>query len=162
MNVQNLKVSDLLEYEFNNKIHTPEQIDKIAASISQFGFLNPILLDTRKNIIAGHGRLLAAKKLKLAEVPCISVDHLTPEQVRLYRILDNKLSAESAWDFNNLELEIGNLEDLGLDINQWDLRSMFPSAEVSLSSESEESGQTDTDTRATCPECGHRFEPKDA
>ena len=114
-------IETLKPFPRNPKKHPEEQIDKICSGIKEFGFLVPILIDADGEIIAGHGRLLAAQKLKMAEVPVILVDHLTPTQVKAFRIADNKLN-ESPWDYDMLtELlgEInqdgGNMDALGFD-----------------------------------------------
>ena len=111
MDIENTDISELKPYEHNPKTHPTSQIDQIVRSIDEFGFLVPILIDADKNIIAGHGRLLAAEKMGLGTVPTISVEHLSESQIRAYRIADNKLT-ESAWDITELQIEI---EDLRLD-----------------------------------------------
>lgn len=108
-------VERLRPYERNARTHSPEQVAKIAASLAEFGFTNPILVDTADGIIAGHGRLMAAKELGLPEVPVIVLDHLSDAQRRAYILADNKLAelaelAELAgWD---VELLAGELRDL--------------------------------------------------
>ena len=108
MKIKNTLIDDLRPYAHNPKTHPEAQIDKIARSIEEFGFLVPILIDGDNSIIAGHGRLLAARKLGLAEISTICVDHLTEAQIRAYRIADNRLT-ESAWDLEMLESEIAIL-----------------------------------------------------
>jgi len=109
MEITNILIDQLKFYANNPKQHPREQIDLIKRSIIEFGFLNPILIDKDNNIIAGHGRYLAAQKLNVKELPCIYAEHLTPTQVNAFRILDNK-SAESSWanDFLIKELEAYN------------------------------------------------------
>lgn len=109
MKVKNTPIDDLKPYAHNPKTHPAEQVEKIAASITEFGFLVPILIDADNYIIAGHGRLLAARKHGLVEVPTIRVDHLTEAQIRAYRIADNKLT-ESPWDIGELMVEIDDLK----------------------------------------------------
>jgi len=116
MNIENMQIDELQPYERNSKKHPAEQIDKIAKSIEEFGFLVPILIDDSNSIIAGHGRLMAARKLGLDEVPTISVSHLTDAQIRAYRIADNKLT-ESAWDIELLSQEVEELKLDGFDID---------------------------------------------
>ena len=116
MKIETRKITDLKPYAHNPKTHPEEQVDKIARSIEEFGFLVPILIDADNSIIAGHGRILAAKKLGLTEIPTIQVDHLTEAQIRAYRIADNRLT-ESAWDLEMLESEIAILEDMDFDID---------------------------------------------
>src|SRR5260221_4108157 len=88
----------LIAYARNPRTHSAAQVAQIAASIAEFGFNNPILVDTAAGIIAGHGRLLAAHKLQLAEVPVIILDHLTESQKRAYIIADNQLALNAGWD----------------------------------------------------------------
>jgi len=116
MKIETKNIDDLKPYPHNPKLHPPEQIEKIAQSIKEFGFLVPILIDAGNNIIAGHGRLLAARKLGFVEIPTICADHLSNAQIRAYRIADNKLT-ESAWDMELLESEIAALQDLNFDID---------------------------------------------
>lgn len=91
-------VDRLVPYEKNSRTHSDEQVDQIATSISEFGFVNPILVDSQSGIIAGHGRLMAARKLGLQSVPVLVVDHLTEKQKRAYIIADNKLALNAGWD----------------------------------------------------------------
>ena len=91
-------VGELTPYMRNARTHSDEQIDQVAASIKEFGFTNPILLDGDKSIIAGHGRLLAAKKIGMNQVPTITLDHMTEAQKRAYIIADNKLALNAGWD----------------------------------------------------------------
>jgi ParB-like chromosome segregation protein Spo0J len=114
--IENLDTEFLIPYINNTKIHPDSQIDKIAGSISEFGFLNPIILDKNNNIIAGHGRLLAAKKLKIKIVPCLRAEHLTPSQVKAYRIADNKLNELGEWDLELLKIELDFLKDENFDL----------------------------------------------
>lgn len=92
MKIKNTLINDLKPYAHNPKTHPEEQVDKIARSIEEFGFLVPILIDADNSIIAGHGRLMAARKTGLMEIPTICVDHLTEAQIRAYRIADNRLT----------------------------------------------------------------------
>lgn len=108
----------LVPYERNPRTHSPEQVTRIAASIEQFGFNNPLLVDSQDGIIAGHGRLLAARQLGLGEVPVIVLDHLTDAQRRAYVIADNKLAELAGWDDELLALELATLdgEDFPLEV----------------------------------------------
>ena len=109
--LQNISINKLIPYTQNNKIHNNEQIKKLAKSIKELWFRAPILVDENFIILAGHGRLEAAKKLKLKEVPVIQYTDLTEEQKRKYRILDNRLSDLSEYDLDNLKLELQDLND---------------------------------------------------
>jgi ParB-like chromosome segregation protein Spo0J len=104
----------LVPYAKNARTHSPEQVAQIAASIVEFGFNAPILVDSNAGIIAGHGRLLAARKLGLAEVPVVVLDHLSETQRRAYIIADNKLALNAGWDEKVLTAELRELEDEGL------------------------------------------------
>lgn len=116
MNIINKAVKDLIPYERNNKKHDQKQIDNVAKSIKQFGFVQPVVVDKNNVVVIGHCRLLAAKKLGMAEVPCVCVDELTDEQVRKLRIADNKTN-ESEWDWDNLKIELDDLDFEGFDFD---------------------------------------------
>jgi hypothetical protein len=111
-----VKVSLLVPYARNSRTHSPQQIDKIAASIREFGFLNPIIIDGDNGIVAGHGRVLAAQKLGLAELPCIEAAHLTEAQRRAYVIADNRLALDAGWDNEMLKVELQDLDGLSFDL----------------------------------------------
>ena len=106
----------LIPYKNNTKIHTDEQVEKLARSIEKFGFIKPIIVDKEYNVLCGHGGLLASKKLGLNEVPVLFIDNLTEEEKKAYIIADNKL-AESAWDKELLKIELDNLNLKGFDIS---------------------------------------------
>ena len=106
----------LVPYARNARTHSPEQVAQIAASIVEFGFTNPILVDSMDGIIAGHGRLLAARKLGLAEVPVVVLDHLSETQRRAYIIADNRLAMNAGWDEKVLAHELAELEHEGMDL----------------------------------------------
>lgn len=107
---------DLFPYGQNARIHSAEQIEQITESIKEFGFVNPILVDREQGIIAGQGRLEAAKTLGLTEVPVIFLDHLSDEQKRAYVIIDNKLAMNSEWDECELNNEIDLILSDGFDL----------------------------------------------
>ena len=109
-------VDRLKPYDRNARTHSPEQVAKIAASIVEFGFTNPILVDSAEGIIAGHGRLMASRKLGLSEVPVIVLDHLTDAQRRAYVLADNKLAELAGWDVEMLSGELIELEAEGYDL----------------------------------------------
>ena len=111
------KVSELVPYINNARTHNNEQVDQICASINEYGFTNPILIDEKNSIIAGHGRLLAAKKLKMKEVPCIVLCGLTEAQKKAYIIADNKLALNAGWTDELLKIEFENLKELDFDLN---------------------------------------------
>src|SRR5258706_4919315 len=111
-------IDKLIPFARNPRTHSDAQIAQIAASIAEFGFNNPILVDTKAGIIAGHGRLLAARKLQLTEVPVIVLDHLTDAQKRAYVVADNRLALNAGWDEELLRVELAALqnEDFNLEL----------------------------------------------
>lgn len=110
------KTADLIPYARNSRTHSEEQVIQIASSIKEFGFTNPVLTDGDGGIIAGHGRVMAAKKLGLDEVPTISLAHLTDAQRKAYVIADNKLALNAGWDEELLALELSDLQEMDFDI----------------------------------------------
>lgn len=115
--VTDVKISDLHPYERNAKTHSKEQVAKIAASIKEFGFVSPCLVDRDMNIIAGHGRMLAALELGMKTVPCVFVEGLTDEQRRAYILADNKLTELGGWDMELVNFELSELDALGFDVD---------------------------------------------
>ena len=115
--IEHWPLDRLIPYARNARTHSDAQVAQIAASIREFGFTNPLLVDTNSGIIAGHGRLLAARKLSLFEVPVIILDHLTETQKRAYIIADNRLAASAGWDEDMLAVELAALQEEGFDLN---------------------------------------------
>lgn len=111
-----IAVDALIPYARNSRTHSDEQVAQIAASIKEFGFLNPIIVDGDSGIIAGHGRVLAAQKLGLESLPCIEAAHLTDAQRKAYVIADNKLALNAGWDDDLLRVELDELGELGFDL----------------------------------------------
>lgn len=125
-------LTSIIPYEYNGRKHPQEQIDRIANSINEFGFNQPILLDEKNVILAGHGRFLAAQKLKLKTIPCIFQVNLSEVQKKAYRILDNKLAHDSEWEFDALGLDLSFLEDNDFDFEAYgldDLKQMLDDLE---------------------------------
>src|ERR1700691_5234681 len=110
-------IDRLIPFASNPRTHSEAQIAQIAASITEFGFNNPILVDTKAGIIAGHGRLLAGRKLGLTEVPVIVLDHLSEAQKRAYVIADNQLALNAGWDDEMLRVEIEALQEESFDVS---------------------------------------------
>lgn len=111
-----VSLSSLIPYARNSRTHSPEQVAQIASSMKEFGFTNPVLIDEKGGIIAGHGRVLAAQKLGIEEVPAIELSHLTETQKRAYVIADNKLALNAGWDDEMLRLEFDELKEAGFDL----------------------------------------------
>ena len=114
--IEQIKTSALIPYARNSRTHSEAQVAQIAGSIREFGFTNPVLIDAENGIIAGHGRIMAAQKLGLAEVPCIRLDHLTETQRKAYIIADNKLALNAGWDEEMLGLELAELREEDFDL----------------------------------------------
>lgn len=117
MNIVKMKVEDLIPY-INNPRNNENAVDKVASSISEFGFKNPIFVDKNNVVVNGHTRLLASKKLGLKEVPVIVIDDLTDTQIKAFRIADNKTSEYASWDEELLKLELEQLEEMSFDLDE--------------------------------------------
>lgn len=151
----------LIPYARNARTHSDAQVAQIAASIREFGWTNPVLLDGDSGVIAGHGRLLAARMLGLAEVPCIELAHLTEGQRRAYILADNRLALNAGWDEELLRVELAELKALDFDLGL----TGFAADEIAaldgkpLDVEFPEFDETAGDdvAMAICPKCGHEF-----
>lgn len=117
MNIVNLKVEELIPY-INNPRNNTEAVDKVAASIKEFGFKVPLVIDKDNVVVTGHTRLLASKKLGLEEVPCVIADDLTDAQIKAFRIADNKVSEYAEWNEDLLKLELEQLEEMDFDLDE--------------------------------------------
>ena len=115
--VQEVTIDLLIPYVNNAKIHSDEQVTRIASSIREFGFLSPVLVDRDYNIIAGHGRVMAAKKLGLKKVPCVYIEGLTDVQRKAYILADNRLSEMADWDTTLVAAELQALSEEGFDVD---------------------------------------------
>jgi hypothetical protein len=116
LKIEQRAIEALIPYARNSRTHSDGQVAQIAASIREFGFTNPVLIDKDGGIIAGHGRVMAARKLGLKDVPCIALGHLTDAQKRAYVIADNKLALNAGWDAEMLALEFSELGEAGFDL----------------------------------------------
>jgi ParB-like chromosome segregation protein Spo0J len=160
LEIKYLPIDALVPYERNPRTHSDDQIAQIAASIREFGFTNPILIDGKNGIIAGHGRFAAAKELGLDQVPCIDLSHLTEEQKRALVIADNKLALNGGWNEDLLRMELTELKELGADLeltgfDAMELADIMLGKDVAFR-EYDESAADDVQL-LTCPKCGHTF-----
>ena len=114
---EKINVDRLVPYARNARTHSKEQVLQLRSSIREFGFVNPVIIDSDMNIIAGHGRIMAAKAEGLTEVPCVFVEHLTDAQKKAYILADNRLALNAGWDEEMLALEMADLQDCGFDIS---------------------------------------------
>ena len=110
-------IEKLVPYVNNSRTHSPEQINKLRGSLREYGFINPVIIDRDNNIIAGHGRVTAAKAEGIAEVPCVYVDYLTPAQKKAYIIADNRMAEDAGWDEEMLRAEIESLQEEAFDLS---------------------------------------------
>ena len=138
MNIVNLKVEELIPY-INNPRNNTEAVDKVAASIKEFGFKVPIVIDKDNIVVTGHTRLLASKKLGLQEVPCVIADDLSPAQIKAFRIADNKVSEYAEWDEDMLKVELEELEEMDFDLDSVSID--FSDFDMALDLEDTEEGQ---------------------
>lgn len=150
MKIETRALAALIPYINNARTHSDAQVAQIAASIREFGWTNPVLVDGENGIIAGHGRLMAARKLGMDEVPVIELAHMTPAQKRAYILADNKLALNSGWDDELLALELGELQTEGFDLeligfDADELNDLMAAAE-------ETEGLTDEDAVPDAPE----------
>jgi ParB-like chromosome segregation protein Spo0J len=158
-------IDRLVPYDKNSRLHSPEQIAQVAASISEFGFTNPILVDSNDGIVAGHGRLSAARELGMEQVPVVVLDHLSERQKRAYVIADNKLALNASWDVDMLAAEVADLkaDDFNLDLlgfSTEELEEIMAEPDFAPASE-EDQGRLDQkepkEIECVCPNCGHKF-----
>lgn len=158
------RVSDLIPYARNARTHSDEQIAQIAASIREFGFINPIIVDGANGIIAGHGRVLAARKLGLNEVPTLEVSGLTDAQRRAYIMADNKLALNAEWDAEMLKVELKDLDDMEfvlpiIGFSTEEIEKLFDEPQFSPGTEDEQGRLNELSPKMVhCPNCGTEFD----
>ena len=165
--IERRPIGSLIPYARNARTHSDAQIQQIAASMREWGWTNPVLVDEAGGIIAGHGRVLAAQRLQISEVPVIVASGWTDAQKRAYVIADNKLALNAGWDNDLLALEFGELQELGFDL---DLTG-FDAGELEALAGSEENDvpqrstarEVDADAfemEHKCPRCGFEYDGK--
>lgn len=148
MQIVNKKINELIPYENNPRLND-EAVEYVKNSIKEFGFKVPIVIDKNNIIVAGHTRLKASKELGIKNVPCIVADDLTDEQIKAFRLADNKVSEKSHWDFNKLDEELEDILDIDMNLfdfkiqNDVDLDEFF---------EEEENGEKEKKL-IECPHC---------
>lgn len=150
-------ITELKPYKKNAKKHPKEQVERIANSIKEFGFTQPVLIDKNNCVVAGHGRVLGAKKAGLKQVPTICLEDLTPEQIKAYRLADNKLN-ESDWQYNLLDEEIQELleQDVDMYLFGFDIDLTETRTKKKVEFEAVE-GSKDIKTEHKCPRCGYEW-----
>ena len=154
MQIIKKNVNELVPYE-NNPRHNDDAVKYVANSIEQFGFKVPIIIDKDNVIVAGHTRLKAAKKLGMEYVPCILADDLSDEQVRAFRLADNKVGELAGWDFTKRDEELAKILDIDMSMfsfkeDEFDINDMFEKVETQKKEHKKKT--------VTCPHCGETFE----
>ena len=137
--MQLVDINKLVPYVNNARTHSPEQITKLRSSLREFGFVNPVLIDREFNVLAGHGRLAAAKEEGIKEVPCVFVEHLSEAQKKAYILADNKLALDAGWDDSLLKVEMESLQEMGFDIGM----TGFDEMEIANLFETDTEGEED-------------------
>jgi len=156
MEILNIPLNQIKEYKKNPKSHPKEQIIKIANSIREFGFNVPVLLDKDNILIAGHGRYLAAKELNLKEIPTIKIENLNPEQIKAYRIADNRLT-ESDWEYDFLVQEITALKESNYNLDLLGFNNPEIDSILNLKEYKEKEYNENIETTNKCPKCGYKW-----
>lgn len=133
--MQLVSISKLVPYQNNARTHSPAQIQKLRSSLREFGFVNPVIIDRDYNVIAGHGRIAAAREEGISEVPCVFVDHLTEAQKKAYILADNRMAMDAGWDEELLRVELEALTEMGFDLgmtgfDEKELAELFPTEEA--------------------------------
>lgn len=154
MKVKNMKVADIIPYE-NNPRKNEDAVDAVAASIKEFGFRVPIVIDKENVIVAGHTRLKAAEKLGLEEVPTTVADDLTDEQIKAFRLADNKTAELAGWDFEALDIELFDIDKI--DMEQFGFINTDHLEDIDGFFKDAEEKEVEPKT-VTCPHCGEVFE----
>ena len=159
-----IATGDLIPYASNSRTHSQAQVDKIAASIREFGFLNPIIVDGANGIIAGHGRVLAAQKLGIAQLPVIEASHLTLAQKRAYVLADNRLALDAGWDTDLLRIELQDLGDGGFDLSLTgfelgEMAALFDNVTFAPGTSADQGRLDELAPKIVqCPHCGQDFD----
>ena len=163
-NIERRKVADLVPYARNSRTHSAEQVAQIAASIKEWGWTVPVLIEPDGGIIAGHGRIMAAQRLGIDEVPCMIAEGWTDAQKRAYVIADNKLTINSAWDMDVLRVEMQELDGLNFDLELTgfdvaEMTALFDEPNFEPGTEADQ-GKLDelAPKMVTCPHCSHDFD----
>lgn len=151
MNIIEINLNELKPYE-NNPRNNDEAVEPVANSIKEFGFKVPIVIDKDKIIIAGHTRYKAAKKLGLDKVPCIIADDLNEEQIRAFRLADNKVSEIATWDYNSLNFELENIIDIDMTSFDFDMSGITDTFDTDFELPDEDKPQTRTITLSLAEE----------
>lgn len=165
MKIENLSIDKLIPYALNSRTHDAAQVAQIAASIREFGFTNPVLIDSQGGIIAGHGRVLAARQLGITTISCLRLSHLSDMQRRAYIIVDNKLAINAGWDAQLLESELQGLHAGEFDMGLLGFEPVELQAAMGIDMDTHQSRTKEIDPEGfdmdcKCPKCGFEFDAK--
>ncbi len=166
--IEQWPIDKLIPYARNSRTHSEDQIAQIAASIKEFGFTNPVLIDVGGGIIAGHGRVLAARKLNITKIPCIKLEHLTDTQKRAYVIADNKLALNAGWDLELLKVEFDDLmtNEVSLNITGFsgsEAEAIIKGEDFAPGTEDDQGKLDQLDPKyVSCPHCGKEFDSRES
>jgi len=162
--VQRRKVDDLIPYARNSRTHSDAQVAQIAASIREWGWTMPILVDEVGNVIAGHGRIMAAQKLGLDDVPCMTATGWSEAKRRAYVIADNKLALNAGWEMDTLKIEMQELDELGFDLtltgfDVGEMTALFDEPDFAPGTEGDQGKLDELAPKiVNCPHCGQDFD----
>lgn len=155
LEIKYIPINEIKPYKNNPRLNE-EAIPYVMNSIKEFGFKNPIILDKNNVIVAGHTRLESAKRLDMKEIPVIYADDLTDEQVKAFRLADNKVSEKSMWDYTKLDEELDNILDVDMSIFDFDINT----DDLELDYDNENEVEDINKKLCRCPKCGHINEEK--
>ena len=164
--MQLVDIHKLIPYVNNARTHNVQQINKLRSSLREFGFINPVIIDRDFNVIAGHGRIMAAKEEGINEVPCVFVDYLTEAQKKAYILADNRMAMDAGWDEELLKIEMEELQaadfDMGLTgFREDEIADLFAVKEdpddTGSNKEFDEGEFGDEEFKHECPRCGFRY-----
>lgn len=165
MQIEYIDIEKVIPYANNPRHNDGEAVDRVASSIAEYGFKNPIIIDKDNVIVAGHTRLKAAKKLGLDKVPIIKADDLTPAQIKAFRLAENRVSEYATWNNELLSIELEGLQDLDFDLDltgfeDWELENLLnPVSDDELQDFFIDKEEKEKEPKKiTCPHCGEEFE----
>ena len=167
MKIEQIAIDKLIPYARNSRTHSDAQVAQIAASIREFGFTNPVLVDEADGIIAGHGRVLAARKLAMDKVPAIRLKHLSEAQKRAYVIADNRLALNAGWDEEMLTAELGDLAAMDFDLDllgfdEGELSRLMTEPNFDPGTEDDQGKLDQLEPKwISCPHCGKEFDSRE-
>lgn len=160
--IENVPLTKLIEYTRNPRVHSKDQVSQIVASVKQFGWTNPIIIDEAGMILAGHGRFQAAKVLEMETVPCIRLTGLSADELRAYIVADNKIGLNAVWDEELLRAELQELASQSLDLTMTgfsseELGELLKAMEEPKPPSEFPSVDSDIKTEYCCPKCNYQW-----